>query len=417
MRFAVVGVEHRTCPVPIREKLALNGPQSDEALMRLAGLPSIDETLLISTCARTEAFVWSDGDLDLAIAESAQYLAGLHPPAIEYIRELRGREAVRHAFRVTSGLESQIVGEQEVTGQVRAAYHRASELGTIGSNLDSLFQAAIACSRRLRKETPLADFEATLADSTVQMASRYRSVDASDVLIVGRGKIARMLLKSFAGARSVTIASASSAGPATESMSLTDALSDLSRFQIVCCATRTTLPILDQSHLAASADLLVFDLGMPRNVDSSVAEHTGVQLIDVDDVTSSMGGTNSTGRTLIDSVLDSEVRDYVGRLTLREVGPIIEGLRAHVDAVRDQEIARVQPALKGLEPAQRAAVETLVQRMIDRMFHHLVVRLKLASLSDPELIRAAEFLFAHGEDSLFPEQQSEISEEPSRSAR
>jgi glutamyl-tRNA reductase len=195
---------------------------------------------------------------------------------------------------------------------------------------------------------------------------------------------------------------------------LSDVVKRLEEFDIVCCATRAGEPVIRIEHIPLGHKTLIFDLGVPRNVDPAVDDLPGVTLFDVDAVTSSAAAIPD--EALVANGIEAEVRDFAGRLTIRQVGPIIAGLRAHVDSVRIQEVERIQPLLSELPDRQREAVESMVQRMIDRMFHHLVVRLKLASLTDEDLIRAAEFFFAHGDESLFPEPNNSV-DQPEKASR
>jgi glutamyl-tRNA reductase len=184
-------------------------------------------------------------------------------------------------------------------------------------------------------------------------------------------------------------------------MDMQNALDRLREFDVVCCATRSSVPLLTRRDVETAAPLLIFDVSVPRNVDPAAGEVPGVALYDIDAIRPAPARSDAA-LTLIDSIIDAELHDYFARAGSRDIAPIIASLRRHVDRVREQEVERISGKLAGLDAPERAAVESLTQRLIDRMFHHLVVRLKLAALTDPELVRAADFFFAHGEDALFP---------------
>ena len=336
-------------------------------------------------------------------------LRDMSPGVSEYMRCLRGEAAVTHLFRVTSGLESQILGEEEVTGQVRSAIHVARDHSMLGPSLDSLCRAALACSRRLRRETELGRQDVNVASTAAAIARAHVDLERSSVLIIGRGNVAKMLAAEFRNVGRLIMASRTQANLAAtvrtfgiDTLSLDESISRLSEFDVICCATRTRSPILTKDHFSAAQHMLVFDLSIPRAVAAELGDLSNVKLFDIDDVTQARAGVPADRSGLYESIVDSEVHEFLGRDTVRKVAPIIAALREHVDRVTLEEIERIQRRLANLERDEREAVESAISRMTDRMFHHLVTRLRLAALSDPELIRAAEFFFGHGETTLFP---------------
>ena len=408
MSLVVVGVDHSTCPVSIREPMALEGPADARLMRTLMTQPSIDEAAVVSTCARIETYLWSASDSETAAGVASEALTRLNPDSAPFVKIRTDNEAVAHAFRVTAGLESQIIGETEITGQVRIAVQHARTHGSLGPNLQELFRAALACSRRLRRETALGATGASVAAAVATIFRQSQHPTSPAVLILGSGKIAHMLVDEFAGLGRVVIAARNPASAAAiasradiESLNLSEAIETLPNFDVVCCATRSRAPLLTVEDVQAAAPITVFDVSVPRNVDPHAAAIAGVTLYDVDAVSPDVD-RRTQGAQLIESILAAEVHDYTSRGAMQEVGPIIAALREHVDHVRAQELERLQSKLDSLDPAQRAVIETMTQRLIDRMFHHLVTRLKLAALTDPDLIKAADFFFAHGEDSLFP---------------
>jgi glutamyl-tRNA reductase len=413
MNLAVVGVEHRTCPVAIREALALEGQQLVAGITALRQQPGIESCVIVSTCARTELYLLSS-DAAPGIDSAVKFLVGLSKAAKAHLWTLTGDEAVEHIFRVASGLESQILGEEEVVGQVRKAIEIAEQSGTSDDTLGTLFRAAIACSRRVRREILLPQDQANIAAIVCAMAATHRPTSGTDFLIIGAGHIARILCSECTGAKSITLASrnpSTSARTAEELgvgvVTLSEALNNLGKYDVVCVATKSRQPLIRSEHLSpAGAPHLLFDLGLPRNVDPSIRSKGNRLLFDIDDVRSA-GASSASYLEQMESVVQSEVHDFTSRRALQEVGPIIQALREHVDRVRDQEIQRMRPQLSTLELSELADVEQLIERLMERMFHHLVIRLKLAALSDIDLLRAARFLLAHGDDSLFPVEASQ----------
>lgn len=423
MSFSVVGVDHTTCPVSIREPVTLAAQHEGALLVRLLHHPSIDEAVLLSTCGRTEVYLWSQSDVDSAAQYAGAVLTQLNPECQRFLTTRRDVDTIRHAFRVTSGLESQVIGEFEITGQVRAAVRQAGARGSLGGNLDRLFRAAVACSRRLRKETDLGTFDVSVASTAAAIFRRDHSMENASVLVLGTGRIARLLLSEFQDASRVVVAgrteataTALAARVGVEHMGIATAIASIAAFDVVCCATRSRKPLLSKADIAGSGRLVIFDVSIPRNVEPQAGDIPGVTLYDVDAVIPAGATRLSASSERVSSIVEAEVHDFSGHASIREIGPIISALRQHVDRVREQELERVRTSLQKLDAPQLSAVETMTQRLIDRMFHHLVIRLRLAALTDPDLIRAADFFFAHGDDSLFPGATTPTSERARDSA-
>lgn len=420
MTLGIVGVDHTTCPVSVRESLVLSREQETQFLCHLASSSVIDEVLALSTCARTEVYFSSEHPED-ARSVVSDALESLDPAVRSSILSRTEDQAVAHLFRVTAGLESQIVGEYEISGQVRTAVKTARAAGTLGPELDGLFQSAIRCSRRLRAETDLGRLDHSVAGTAASLLRASHDIAGSSVLILGAGKVARLLAEEFQdaahlviGNRNVLAAQTLATRYGADARLLDDVVRRLADFDVVCCATRSREPVLSVRDVEKASPLVIFDLSLPRNVEVGADHVPGVVLYDVDAV-SRVPPFESASEEIIGSIVEAEVRDFMGRQSIRLVAPIISALRAHVDHVRAVETARIGPRLQHMRPRERAAVEELTGRLIDRMFHHLVVRLKLAALTDAELIKAAEFFFAHGDESLFPPAQRDQDDDAPRS--
>jgi glutamyl-tRNA reductase len=409
MAFAVVGVDHTTCPVAIRERVVLDEDRQAAVLNELVAHAAIDEAAILNTCARTEIYLFSDRAIDRACEIARAVLAANEPAAHAYICVRKDVDAVRHLFRVASGLESQVLGEQQIAGQVRASFESGQAAGTVRTNLDALFRAAIQCSRRARNESNLGRLNLSIATAAVETLRRHAPVGESAILVIGAGQIAKLVVQEVREARRLVISNRTMATAqviaqelAAETLPLSEAIAQLHTFDVVFCATSAIRPVLQIQHIASAAPLIVFDLAVPRNVEAGVEHVPGVTLYDVDAISPSTAQWDDDVQRM-ESVIEGEVHDFMSHHLTRRVAPIIASLRDHVDYVRAQEMARIATHLNGMEASQRAAVESLTQRLIDKMFHHLVIRLKLAALTNPTLVEAAEFFFAHGEDTLFPQ--------------
>ena len=408
MGYNVVGVEHKSCPIQVRERLAVTSPLGVEITACVVAGTEAREAVLLAPVPEPR-FIHGARNLTTRQLswQVSKHFSDFDQGATPYIAHLDGQVAVEHAFRVVAGLESQIVGEYEIAGQARAAVRLARIHGTLGPHLEALFSSATMVSRRLKSETSLGQVDMSVAASARSLLEAQSSLPDSAVLVIGSGRIARLLCAELSNVGRLAISSRTK--PAAEAIGsalgitvlpLEDALSNLAQFDVVITATRSTTPVILAQHVRGTKGLIILDLAVPRNVDAAVEGMEGIRLYDVDAVRPADNAAADAG--LIESIIDAEVHDFLGRETLHEVGAIIEALRQHVDLVREEELQRMEGRLQHMSPGDRAAVESVTLRLIDRMFHHLVVRLRLAALSDPELLRAAEFFFAHGDNSIFP---------------
>lgn len=416
MPFLAVGVEHKTAPLDVRERLALDSTGVALANTTLANNPLIDEVAILSTCNRTELYLFVEAVEDGAEAARA-FLTQADPLWREYVQTWREMDAVEHLFRVSSGLESQIPGESQIVSQVSAALEIAQTGGTVGANLHSLFRSSVSCARRARAGTTLGRVSTSVGSEAVRTAElAVDGLQGRAVLVIGGGEVSRLvadeLRQRHVGHVYIANRTASVAIELAAQVGGTPAgLSDIERLaplmDVIFSATTSGEYMLTSENVQGTGgrpkgSLHIFDLAMPRDVDPSVAEVPGVKLHDLDDLLPTPTGEawNEDVR-VIESVIAAEVQEFTAWYHTRRVAPVIASLRSHVEAVQRQELKRIAPQIKDLTDRERAAVESMGQRLVDKMFHHLVLRLRLAAQTDPVLVDAAEFFFLHGEGGLF----------------
>jgi glutamyl-tRNA reductase len=407
MPFLATGVEHKTAPLAIRECLA---PDAD-LLTALHAHPAIDEVAVLATCNRLEVYLFTGHpETVLPVVHDA---LGVDAATVPYLRRWNDLEAVRHLFRVASGLESQVLGEPQVLAQVRDALEAAQQADTAGVNLNALFRAAIRCARRARSDTRLGYTDRSIGAEAVHIAEREMgALESRRVLLVGGGEVIRLAARELGrtGVGSLTVANRtlSVAREIAEEFGGTPVRIDeipatVSRIDIVIAATAASEYVLGTGDVPAlDHPLLILDLAIPRDVDPVVGDLPNVRLHDLDSLLP--GGTEAQWRddvAAMEAVIAAEVKDFSSWILTRRVVPVIASLRAHVEEVSEVEMRRVASRLEGLTDREREAVESLTQRLIDKMFHHLVTRLRLAAQTDPRLVEAAEFFFLHGEGGLF----------------
>jgi len=416
MSFLALGVEHRTSPLAVREAAAMDAGGIAEAAATLLTAPAIDEIAILSTCNRTERYLFAETAAGAVDAAAGVLIArdrsiGCHLPSWHEM------EAVEHLFRVASGLESQAVGERQILAQVRAALAIAERTGTIGPNLHSLFRSAISCARQARAGTALGQVQTSIGVAGVEAAEEtLGSLRGRAALVVGGGEVSRLVLEELRrrgiGRLFVANRSESVAVDLAARFHATPARLDaiprlLTAVDLVVSATAAPHYVLTVEDVPGAlagraTPLEIIDLAVPRDVDPEIAALAGVHLLDLDDLLPhTVAELWRDDIRAMEAIIAAEVQEFQIWYLTRRVAPVIASLRAHVEAVSTQELRRVAPQLAGLTEREHAAVESLTGRLIDKMFHHLVVRLRLAAQSDPQLVEAAEFFFLHGEGGLF----------------
>jgi glutamyl-tRNA reductase len=419
MPFLATGVEHKTAPLAVREQLTRD---AEGLASSLHAHPAIDEVGVLCTCNRLEVYLYSE-DPEAALRATRDTLR-IDEETAPYVKQWDDLDAVEHLFRVASGLESQVLGETQVLAQVRETLERAQREGTAGPNLDSLFRAAIRCARRARAGTRLGYTDRSMGAEAVVMAeAELGGLDGRSVLLIGGGEVVRL------AAREIRRRNPSSLSIANRTRSVAAEIAEevggtplhieeigaiLPSVDLVISATASPEPVLHAGDIPPiSNPLLMIDLAIPRDIDPAVGELPNVRLHDLDSLLP--GGTEAQWRedvAAMEAVIAAELQDFQSWILTRRVVPVIASLRAHVEAVSEAEMRRVASHLAGLSDREREAVESLTQRLIDKMFHHLVTRLRLAAQTDPRLVEAAEFFFLHGEGGLFEHAAEEPKESP-----
>jgi glutamyl-tRNA reductase len=336
-------------------------------------------------------------------------------------------EAAEHLFRVASGLESQVLGEPQILSQVRETLEQSQRLTTVGPNLHSLFRAAISCARQARAGTALGRVNASVGSEAVRAAEQaLETLQGKMVLLIGGGEVSRLVAGDLREKQVRTLYVANRT--ASVASDLADRyggkpalLSDISRLlphvDVVISATSSAHYVLTPEDFPAegwskSMQLHIFDLAVPRDVDPAVDSIAGVVLHDLESLLpSSLLSLWDEDIRVIEGIIAAEIQEFMAWYLTRRVVPVISNLRSHVEAVAEIELKRVAPQLQSLTDRERAAVESLTGRLIDKMFHHLVMRLRLAAQTDPQLVEAAEFFFLHGEGGLFPHAREEAAGE------
>jgi len=398
-----ISLDYSSTPLEVRERIVRETMDERETAATLVSRPDVDEAVLLRTCNRIEAYLVTE-DVDAALEDLRVVLLS-DPDWWGYSRLLTETDVVRHLFRVAAGLESQSVGEAQILGQVGEAL----EKGSAGPILHALFRAAVSSARQARAATALGQADPSLAAAAVENAAAERDLRHRPVLVIGGGKVSRTVLDLLrqhdAGPiwianRTAATASALAAEYGVRAATLDDVPQLLPHVDIVFSATAAPGYVLLSDDLPTGRPLLLYDLAMPRDIDP-VAAGPSVTVRDLEALVPDGAQRWQAELRQIENALEAEMTGFVSWYLVRRVVPVIASLRSHVDAVQQQELQRVAPRLADLSPGEREAVESLTTRLIDKMFHHLVTRLRLAAQTDVKLVEAAEFFFLHGEGGLF----------------
>jgi glutamyl-tRNA reductase len=419
--LAVVGVSHRTAPVEIRERMAFAAEEGNEALLTLRGLGGVEEAILLSTCNRTEFYLFPAADRrGLAAAESLfqERIRDVATPAADYLFRRQGEGVVRHLFQVSSGLDSMVTGEAEIQGQVRDAYTRALELPTnpplAGPVLHRLFQMALSVGGQVRAETAIGEGTASVASVAVELARKiFGSLRGKRVLVLGAGAMAELMVEALGrdGVRGVFVANRTveRAAPLAErlhghALSM-DRLGDaLPVVDIVLSSTSAPHPVLGPDIFRRAfprgrgRPLLLIDVAIPRDVDPRLGEEPEVFLYNVDDLQKIVdehvrirAGAIPAAEAIIREHADA-FRQWYSSL---EVIPVIRSMRDQAEAVREQELERLLRGMDHLSLEDRARLEAFSRRLLNKVLHEPTTRLRkgVAEGAGTELVEAARFLY------------------------
>ncbi|MGK2938441.1 MAG: glutamyl-tRNA reductase [Solirubrobacteraceae bacterium] len=393
-----LGISHKTAPVELRERLALTDTAVTKFLHELSAEPAIREAAAISTCNRTEITVVV-GDPVAAESELLGWLArraGIRPTELgKVMYSPRNCDAARQLFRVTSGLESMIVGEAEVQGQVKRAYETALAAGTAGPLTNRLFTAALQTGKRVRTETKITEGHASVSSVAVSLAEdTLGELAQRHVVIIGAGETSELTARALheRGVTTMFVANRR----ADRARSLADRFggdviafdklpTQLEHADIVVAQTASPHPIIDQEELElvmkarGGRPLLLIDIAVPRDVDPACADIPGVTLFDVDDLHGVVRRTtNVRGMEArrAEEIVEEEIERFAEWLGSRAVLPTIAALRQHGTDIVEQVLGENEGRWESASPADLARVEAIARAVMNRLLHEPTIRLK-----------------------------------------
>jgi glutamyl-tRNA reductase len=396
--IVMIGLNHRTAPLAVLERVALQSDARPKALHDLRSRATLSEVVLLSTCNRTEVYAATErfhgayGD----IRDFLCSLAGLAPEELElHVVSQHDEEAATHLFEVAAGLRSAVLGESEVLGQVRDAWMLAQREGTTRAALNLLFRRAVEVGKRARSETAIGRGTASVSHAAVEMAEeRLGSLAGAKVVVVGAGDVGEATAVALAsrGVADLVVANrtpqrgAALAGRVGGRVAATSNLGlELVGADVVVTCTGAEIPIIDHELMASAVaqrsarPLLVLDIAVPRDVEGSAADLPGVTLLDIEDLRdwADRGRQARAAEAgLVREIVAEEVDRYLDDASVREVAPILGALHDRAEHVRMAELARFQRRLSALDAKEREAVEALTRGLVAKLLRPPTVRLK-----------------------------------------
>lgn len=413
MPFFAVGISHATAPVAIRERLSFGVDQIPAALHSMTALSGVEEATIISTCNRTEIYAHGeDGAADRISDWLAQTRSADDPQVRERFYIYGGDAVARHLFRVASGLDSMILGEPQILGQIKDAYELAQRSGTTGNHLNRLFQFTFAVAKQVRTDTRIGDNPVSVAYASVRLARQiFADFTRLTPLLVGAGETTELVARHLReqGTRRMIIANRSlnHAHALAEqfggyAIGLQEIPAHLGEADIVISSTASPDIILSRDMVAAALKarrrrpLLMIDLAVPRDIDPEVTKLNDVYLFTIDglrDVVEQNLHARQQAAHEADSMIDAQVAEFTQQLRGLDAVPTIRAVRDHATDLRDQTLQQARHMLAG-GASPDEALEFLAQTLTNRLLHAPTAYLHQAALEGRRhIIDQAQALF------------------------
>ena len=400
MSLLVLGLDHRTAPVDLRERLSVEREQLAEALSRLSEY--VPQSAILSTCNRTEVYVYDSDDIGLVgrVGDFMIGYSGVPGPELErHVYQMWETDCVAHLFRVAGGLESMIVGERQILGQVRAAFSAASQGGYTKSPLTRVFHSALRAGRRVHRETSIGQHSRSVSRAAVQLArGMFDRLDERRALVIGAGDAGRMVARALAdaGVRQITVTNRTHWRAEELAQDLggvarpfTDLPAALAGSDLVISSTGSPGYVVDAAMLSEATarrddrePILMIDIAVPRDIDPAVGDFQQVQLFDID----ALGQVAEVNLDAMSDeirkaahVVDSEVSRFVEWWNSSDTMELAVSMRRRAEAVRQQEIARTLKLL-GADPDGELAgrLDAMTNALVKKLLHQPTAELRSA---------------------------------------
>ena len=412
MPLQILGLNHNTAPVEIREQVVFSGDDTARALGSMLELPGVDEAVLLSTCNRTEFYVITDDDGRGRLREWLHSDRNLDQSFGKSLFTLDDDAAIRHIFRVACGLDSMVLGEPQILGQLKDAFRCAQDAGTLGRQLGRLMQHTFAVAKKIRTDTEIGASPVSVASAAVNLANQFfAGFTKHTALLVGAGVTVELLAKHlssrdigrlFVANRNIERAQDLAGRFGGFALPLSEIEGTLPEADILICSTASPDPVVKLEHMKAAIKarkrkpIFAVDIAVPRDIEAGVADLEDVYLYTIDDldkVIQQGQGNRQAAAIEAGKLLDDEIRRYQNIERSKQAAPVIAALREQTGTIRDEVNAQ---ALRRLARGESAndAIEYATAALMKKILHSPSVSLrKAAERSDEELIEAARTLF------------------------
>jgi glutamyl-tRNA reductase len=400
MNIIVVGLSHKTAPVEIREKVAFAPTAMEAPLRHLVELPSVTEGVIVSTCNRVELYATSR-EGDMAIAQMKRFLAEYHGLLLEdiepHLYDLCGPDAIRHVFRVAASLDSMVIGEPQILGQIKTAYGYACDYKTSGVILNRFLHKSFSVAKRVRTETQIASNAVSVSFAAVELARKiFDTLSDKTVLLIGAGEMCELAARHFVSngvskvlvtnrtyERAVKLAEEFGGNP----ILFENFADNLHRVDIVLTSTGAPNYILSHRQVEGvlkqrrHKPMFFIDIAVPRDIDPKVNDVENCYLYDVDDlqgvVQSNLKERQKEAKKA-EAIVEEEIGQFYQWMSGLDVVPTIVALRRRFDEIRSAELEKTFSNLKELNGKERKAIEAMAQAIINKALHQPITVLKNA---------------------------------------
>ena len=418
MSIVLVGINHKTAPVEVRELLAFSDKACTEGLAKLVDGEVVREGLIVSTCNRVEILsAITTEQISHGTQRIAEFLDGARdlPPGFltNHLYSHTDENAIRHVFRVASSLDSMVVGEPQVLGQVRHAYSLAVEAGTAGRVLNRLVHHTFHVAKRVRSETGIASNAVSISYMAVELGKKiFDSLKGRTVMLIGAGEMAELSARHLMNAGATRVLIVNRTREAAERLAadfngvavpLEEMSKSLVEADVVICSTGASDYILTADMVRAATEqkrnrpTCIIDISVPRNVDPAVGKVHNVFVFDIDDLESVITSNireREREAERAELIVQSEVMQFQQSLRAMDIGPTIGALRQKLQQVARSEMERQRKRLGSLSPEQEAAIEALLMSTVNKISHPVLNQMRRSyELSDSETVQALRDIF------------------------
>jgi glutamyl-tRNA reductase len=401
MNLVLVGISHKTAPVEVREKLVIPEPRLKEALVALKSGHGLEEGMILSTCNRVEVLV-STSDIPDGVRQVKNFISDFHQLSEDFLQkflyDFTRVDAIKHIFRVASSLDSMVLGEPQILGQVKNAFSQAQSAGTAGSVLNQLMSKAFFVAKRVRSETGIASSAVSISYAAVELAKKiFNELTGKTVLILGAGKMSELAARHLTSSgishvlvwnrtyqRALDLAEVFRG----EAIRPEELFKHIERADIIISSTGADNFILNKAdgerliHFRKNRPVFIIDIAVPRDVDPEINKVNNVFLYDIDDLRNVVDANlkqRQREAQFAEEIVREEVESFVNSARVVDLAPTIVSIRTHWESIRQQELAKNKNRLGELTEDQQAAVENLTQNLLNKLLHGPISELKSLS--------------------------------------